>query len=146
MSVAAFMAGAPDAHGRTHAGILAWDDARLEATHNYIQWLFPLPEPSRAVAGSPVLSEADIAAIRASGPAQAALAAATARMLAFYTRTSGWLEPHDHNQLRITRIIKSLRHLAGDDAADEFRNGMIAQARVRGGRVNADTLAFWSRA
>ena len=146
MSLPAFLEGAPDTHGRTHAAILAWDDARLEATHNFVQWLFPLAEPSRAVAGSPVLTEADIDAIRASAPAQAALAAATARMLAFYTRTAGWLEPHDHNQLRITRIIRSLRQLAGDAAADAFRTAIVRQARIRGGRVNADTLAFWSRA
>ena len=38
--------------GTDHAGrrideILSWDDAALESVHDYIQWLFPLDEPSR---------------------------------------------------------------------------------------------------
>ena len=40
-----------DAFGRTQAEILSWSDTKLEASHNYIQMLFPLPE------GSPYNSE-----------------------------------------------------------------------------------------
>ena len=45
-----FLIGAgTDAAGRNHADIIAMTDAELEQHHDYIQWLFPLPEPSRAV-------------------------------------------------------------------------------------------------
>jgi hypothetical protein len=40
-----------DAFGRTQEEILSWNDTKLEASHNYIQMLFPLPE------GSPYNSE-----------------------------------------------------------------------------------------
>jgi len=36
----------PDAAGRFLHDILDWDNAALEATHDYIEWLFPLPTPS----------------------------------------------------------------------------------------------------
>ena len=35
-----------DAHGRTVFEIVAMDDIALDRTHDFIQWLFPLPEPS----------------------------------------------------------------------------------------------------
>ena len=40
--------GGTDHAGRTLEEILAWDDRHLEEVHDYIQWLFPLEEPSRA--------------------------------------------------------------------------------------------------
>jgi hypothetical protein len=38
---------APDDAGRWLKDIWEWDDEQLETTHDFIQWLFPLPEPSR---------------------------------------------------------------------------------------------------
>ena len=35
-----------DTEGRSLKEILAWDEDDLEAVHDFIQWLFPLPEPS----------------------------------------------------------------------------------------------------
>ena len=49
---------APDHRGRFVGEILQQDDDWLEATHDYIQWLFPLREPSQAVPGSPVVRDA----------------------------------------------------------------------------------------
>ncbi len=34
--------------------IWAWDDAALEDGHDFIQWLFPLPEPSAFVDDAPL--------------------------------------------------------------------------------------------
>ena len=146
-ALADFLAGrSPDAHGRTHSGILAWPDEELEARHDFIQWLFPLPEASRAVPGSPVLGQADIEAVRASPAAQRNLAAATGRMLAFYRARDHWLRGHDHNHLRITRIIRSLRLLAGEAPADAFRSAILARVGQNGGGVNPTTLDYWAQA
>ena len=59
-----FFAGGADDDGRTFDEILGWDDARLEMVHDYIQWIFPLPERSGANPWAPVLDAATIAAIR----------------------------------------------------------------------------------
>ena len=146
MSVLRFLEGeGADAAGRRIGDVLAMGDGALEARHDFIQWLFPLPEPSAAVPGSPVLTPEDLAAIRGSAPAQANLRAAAARMAAFYAATDHWLAVHDHNHLRITRIIRSLRLLAGDAEADSFRAAMTARAEAEG-RVNARSLDYWASA
>ena len=51
-----------DARGRSLTEIWGWDDERLEQVHDYIQWLFPLREPSAFNPGAPVLTRAAISA------------------------------------------------------------------------------------
>ena len=135
-----------DGAGRTHADVLALNDRELERRHDFIQWLFPLPEASAAVPGSPVLTTADAEAVRGSAAAQANLRAAAERMLAFYRATDHWLVSFDHNHLRITRIVRSLRLLVGDAEADAFRTAVLERVRAAGAPVNARSLAYWSEA
>jgi hypothetical protein len=68
-----------DGAGRTFDQVLAFDDAMLERRHDFIQWLFPLTEPSAAVPGSPVLSARDVEALRISPVARERLARAAER-------------------------------------------------------------------
>ena len=63
--VAFYRDGAQDDRGRTLNEILAWPDDRLEAVHDFIQWLFPLPERSGANPGAPTLDAATIEAFHA---------------------------------------------------------------------------------
>ena len=51
-------------NGVTLNQILGWDDGQLEAVHNYIQWLFPLPDFSAPNPTAPVLDRATILAFR----------------------------------------------------------------------------------
>ena len=61
----AFLAGAGrDGRGRLASDVLGFSDDRLEEVHDYIQWLFPLQTRSAAQPQSPVLSTAEIEAIR----------------------------------------------------------------------------------
>lgn len=135
-----------DGAGRTHADVLALDDSELEQHHDFIQWLFPLPEPSAAVPGSPMLIDADITAVRGSAAAQVNLRAAAARMLAFYRTTAHWLAPIDHNHLRITRIVRSLRLLTRDAEADAFRAAILERVSAEQAPVNARALSYWTAA
>ena len=135
-----------DARGRTVFDVLAMDDVALERTHDFIQWLFPLPEPSAAVPDSPVLTPGDIQAIRVSELAPIALAGATDRMVAFYQTTHDWLMPNDHNHRRITRIIRSLRLLQGDEAADAFRDAILARVEATRAPVSARSRGYWATA
>lgn len=135
-----------DARGRTVFDILAMNDVALERTHDFIQWLFPLPEPSAAVPDSPVLAPGDIQAIRVSELAPIALVGATDRMTAFYQTTHDWLMPNDHNHRRITRIIRSLRLLQGDEAADAFRDSILARVEATRAPVSARSRGYWATA
>ncbi len=145
--VVAFLEGTgPDRRGRLIETVLAFTPTELERHHNFIQWLFPLAEPSRAVPGSPVLTPVDIAAVRGSIPAQANLRRAAAMMADFYERSDHWLEPSDHNHLRITRIIRSLRLLAGPEPADAFRSRIERRVETAGAAIGERTRAFWTQA
>lgn len=145
--IVAFLEGeGPDGRGRDVFQILAFNDTRLESTHDFIQWLFPLAEASGAVADAPVLTPAEIAAIRASDMAQLALSAATDRMRTFYLTTHHWLIPNDHNHLRITRIIRSLRLLRGDGAADAFQAAILARVEATRAPISARSRGYWMTA
>ena len=117
-----------DDAGRTWADIIAYDDEAVEETHDFVQWLFPLPERSRAVPEAPVMTPSDLETLRASRLARERLLQGAARMLDFYRASRRWRVPHDHNHLRITRIIRSLRLIVGDEAADRFRREINALA------------------
>lgn len=140
----AFLAGeAPDWAGRYLDDILPLSDALLEITHDYIQWLFPLPTPSTAVPGAPILTKSEIDAIRSNLVAQENLRRAAERMLDFYGATGGWLVWHDHNHLRITRIIRSLWLLLGPEEAEEFLDQIMHMVAKAGRTVSPKSMKFW---
>ncbi|MBP0444491.1 hypothetical protein J8J14_06825 [Roseomonas sp. SSH11] len=136
----------PDGRGRLLADVLAFDDDRIEALHDFIQWLFPLPQPSRAAPGAPVLGEEEAAAIRGDAQAQEGLRAALARMERFYAATDHWLRPFDHNHLRISRIIAATRNLLGPEEARGFHAAVTARNEAAGHPINPESLRHWARA
>jgi hypothetical protein len=143
----AFLAGwGTDGRGRSLSDVLGFDDVRLESVHDYIQWLFPLPTRSMAQPGAPVLGGEEAAAIRGDPRAVANLRRAADRMLQFYADTDHWLTPSDHNHLRITRILASLRLLVGEDAAGDFHAAIMARHEAAGAPVNPVSLRYWSAA
>ena len=126
MDIVGFLEGkTPDHRGRTLSMVLAFSDERAEQTHDYVQWLFPLDEPSESVQGAPVLSDLDIDEIKKSPAARANLIRASEWFFQFLNRNQRWIAKHDHNQLRITRAIRSLRLLVGDIEADNFRQSIF---------------------
>ena len=135
-----------DGAGRTVFQVIALNDASIEGTHDFIQWLFPLAEPSGANRRAPVLSASDVEAVQACGMAQCALAAATDRMARFYGHNTHWLTAHDHNHLRITRIIKSLRLLRGSEEADAFRALVFQLDEAAGHPVSDASRRYWANA
>src|ERR1051326_6842308 len=100
-----FSGEAPDDEGRYLHDIQRWPDHRLESVHDFIQWMFPLPEPSPVNPDAPVLDAATIAEIRARPELQENLRASWMRMKRFYEGTRHWITPGNHNHLRITRIL-----------------------------------------
>lgn len=117
-------------------------DEHLESSHDYIQWMFPLPEPSRAVPWSPVLTGSDIDTFRTDPVILDRVRVSLARMMLFYARTVGWKRPGDHNHLRITRIIRSLTVVGLRDEATAFRAWILRQ----GPEATPTTLRFWEQA
>lgn len=142
--LARYLAGrGTDARGRTAADVIALSDQELETSHDWVQWLFPLPTPSSAVPGSPVLSEADVAVIKSDPVAVATLEQAIDRMITFYERTDHWLRRYDHNHLRITRMLQSISLLSGASMARSFFDRLMALHDSAGAPVNPVSLQYW---
>ena len=136
----------PDHRGRILAVLLQQTDHQAEATHDYIQWLFPLDEPSRSVNGAPVLTELDIDEIKESSLAQGNLAKSASWFLGFLERNQHWVTKYDHNHLRITRAIKSLRLLASDEAADDFKSKVFRYGGSDLNLIDSKARSFWNSA
>lgn len=151
---------APDDRGRFLADVLRFDDAKLEYVHDFIQWLFPLRERSGANPGAPRLDDASVAAFRARTELQAALRRSLDRMLSFYGLSwdgdtivrahafaahRQWLTPGNHNHLRLTRMLISLRTLGLESQAQALYRCLRDIAQTEGG-VTAVTLRYWDEA
>ena len=135
-----------DGRGRLLAEVLDLDDTAIEGVHDFIQWLFPLPEPSRAVPGSPVLHPGEAEAIREDPRATEGFRAGLERMSRFYRDTDGWLVRFDHNHLRISRILRATRALLGQEAARAFHDAVTLRNQAAGAPVNGDSLRHWQAA
>ena len=136
----------PDHRGRILAVLLQQTDHQAEATHDYIQWLFPLDEPSRSVNGAPVLTKLDIDEIKESSLAQGNLAKSASWFLGFLERNQHWVTKYDHNHLRITRVIKSLRLFASDKAVDEFKDKVFGYLGDDLNLIDPKARSFWNSA
>ena len=98
-----------------------FSDQKIESTHTFIQWVFPTSEVSKATPGSPTLNDKQVEEIRNSAQAKSNLSKSAKWYLNFLERNNHWRKSYDHNHLRITRMIKSLRLLCGDDEADFYK-------------------------
>ncbi|MBP9759773.1 MAG: ADP-ribosylglycohydrolase family protein [Candidatus Pacebacteria bacterium] len=135
-----------DSNGRTHADVLAMDDEALEQEHDYIQWLFPLREQSGAVWDAPTLTNDDIADIAHGDESRQAMQRALERMRRFYGENDHWLVPHEHNHLRITRVLKSTRILLGKEHAHEFYRFITKRIEGKGVHTREENVAYWNAA
>jgi hypothetical protein len=156
----------PDQRGRFLREILDWPDDELEGTHDYIQWLFPLQERSGFNVSAPVLDAGTIYEFRSRVELQRNMGASFRRVLKFYglemaessapvikpspcfaQRSKNWLAEHNHNHLRITRILKSLRILGLNSEAAAFFDCLagIYNAETDSGfsRISDETFRFW---
>ena len=96
LALLAFYRGdAADASGRRLDEIWSWTDVRLEAVHDYIQWMFPLSVRSGANPAAPVLGPLTAEAFGSSEALRERLKRSLRVMLRFYgleeTRIAGAL-------------------------------------------------------
>lgn len=154
---------AADSEGRALANILAWDDDAFEEVHDFIQWLFPLPEPSQFNPHAPLLTRDDIAAFHTETALQAALRQSFERFLAFVglmvsedggvaeagnfaDRVSVVWAVANHNWLRISRVLQSLRLLGLRAEADALFRWLAVEHSRRRFPIDERTFRYWSAA
>ena len=163
--IVSFYQGGRDGEGRTLSDILSWNDDRLEAVHDYIQWLFPTRQPSGVNPFAPLVTDGTAAAFAADVVLRDRLRLALDRMLVFYglarkgpriqidagrfaLRSRVWLRPGNHNHLRLTRMMQSLAELGLPGDARELQRCLVEDVAggPQGDNVSKRTLAFWSDA
>lgn len=135
----------PDHLGRKLSQIWQFTDEEMETCHDYIQWVFPLDQESGSVPNAPVLTVEDIDDIKSSAVAISNLKQSADWFYQFLCRNDQWLCAANHNHLRITRLIKSLRMLVGDDFADAMRTKILQMAEASGASINALTWEYWGQ-
>jgi hypothetical protein len=154
---------ARDTEGRRLEEIWGWNDDALEEAHDFIQWLFPLPEPSQFNPDAPILSADDIRTFRGEPLLQAHLQRSFERILRFLGLAlapdgkvvSGdnfaarvpdvWAYPN-HNWLRITRILRSLTLLGRETQARALYDRLSEMYSGRRYPILGDTFCYWTGA
>lgn len=163
--IVSLYSGGADSAGRTHAGILAWDDERLEAVHDYIQWLFPTRQPSGVNPSATLVTDATIQSFARDPALRDRLRQAFDRMLVFYglrwqgnrvqidesrfpARARVWLRPGNHNHLRLTRIMESLATLGLAEEARALQRCLLEDICAGPGAesVSPRTADYWRHA
>jgi hypothetical protein len=137
---------ATDHKGRTLHDMWAFSDSQIEQIHDFIQLVFPLNKPSRSNFNGPYLdNDSATTRIRASQIAKDNLVKSSHWFLSFLDRNHQWQNRHNHNQLRVTRMIESLRLLVSDDQAERCKSTVFRMILDKN-LINETTLVFWGKA
>jgi len=159
----------PDHRGRYVHEMQQWSDDILEVTHDYIQWLFPLPEPSGFNLAAPVLNRQSIQEFRTRPDLQEKLRVSFLRMINFYgfevrsgeqirvtrapsfaAKATVWLSPGNHNHLRITRILRCLNILGLEAEAKAFFDCLAKiyedEQNKQMPAISDETMLYWREA
>ena len=131
----------PNPAGLTIYDIHDFSYEELEANHDYIQWMFPLPEPSLYSSSAPLLRVEDRAKL-GEGKAWENLFKSLLIMVDFYQSNFNLLDTEDHNVMRITRIVRCLTLVGKDEYALAFCGLMIP---LLTGEVE-HTMWYWKEA
>lgn len=150
---------------RTIEAVWSLDSFWLEHTHDYIQWLFPIPEAGRFNGFAPLLTVPVRQAFAESPELQARQRCSLDIMLAFFglersaagiapsiTATQAldplrhiWLKRGGHNHLRISRMIRSLYLCHQPALAQAFQSAVI-KIGTEQGYVSETSLLYWQNA
>jgi hypothetical protein len=148
--------------GMSIKDVLAMSTDQLETDHHYIQWVFPLPEKSQMVPTSPVLTQSDIDEFRSDDSLRGTMVRVILKMLDFYglqlttlgigkgsnfdVRAEDWITPKNHNFLRLTRIIRSMKLLGLEDWAKSLYDCLCEVYEEHKGTIGPLTKKFWDEA
>lgn len=137
------------------------NDTWLEVTHFWVQWAFPLKEPSGFTPTAPILDEETIAQFQGDAELQANLLKMFHRALRFFgltlqegtivesenfaQRSIRWNRNDDHNHLRLTRILKCLKLLQAPSAPSwsEALFRCLKGIQEKYNKISPADFAYW---
>lgn len=164
---AAFLSGEENCCG-TIERIMQFSNDQLENSHTYIQYVFPLKEPSAYNLKAPVLTDEEIEWIKSKAGERARinLRLMYVRMIKFYgfeykpsseemslilsdnftERSKVWLTPGNHNYKRITRILKCLTLCGMETYAKELFDVLENLYQDSKDIIGEKTFTYWKQA
>lgn len=151
-----------DNRGRVLLQIVGQSDEWLESTHDFIQWLFPLSEASGANPNAPLIDVNLVSLFGFNEAARSNMLLGLDRMLSFYglqrkgtsiskgenwyLREDNWFDRPTHNDLRITRMLKSLSILGFGDYAQAFLDALLKLYSEPDCGFSSDAIGYWKSA
>lgn len=157
--------------GRTIEDIWGFDHQRLEVTHDYIQWLFPVVQASRYNPNAPLLDAETIAVFRDDRLLKARVLRSLRLLLDFYglelcdsplsplavrksktygQRRANWQDAPEghlnHNLLRLTRIQECLNQIGLEQYARALFGCLAEIQSEQPLQIPGPTLHFWRAA
>ncbi|MBE0462767.1 opioid growth factor receptor-related protein [Halomonas sp. AOP43-A1-21] len=149
---------ATDHQGRYIDAIWALSPFWLEHTHDYIQWLFPIPEVGRFNGFAPPLTVIERDAFKDDSALRERQRTSLDVMLSFlglardgFTITAQpglnmrehiWLKAGGHNHLRISRMIRSLAHCHQQALALALQEAVVRIGSEQG-IVSDASIQYW---
>jgi hypothetical protein len=164
-TILAFYSGTLKNSSRRLEDIWKFNDEELEGYHTYIQWLFPLEVPSAINFAAPILDAGVISQFRKSAELQARLLKSFELMLKFYgleviesegeiqvTKSSdyavkkeNWISHRNHNYLRITRILTSVKLLGLEAYSKAFFRCLEKIYTEEAYEIGEETFQYWKK-
>jgi hypothetical protein len=139
---------APDHAGRYLVDIWAFADEKLEKTHDYIQWLFPNREVSSVNPKAPLLTDEVVEEFKSNSYLLKNVKISLDRMIKFYEmdeENPWWCTKNNHNYLRCTRILNTLREFGMIEELSEFYSKLMIIAD-NNEVIHGLTRSYWEDA
>ena len=135
-----------DHKGRMLSDIYKFSDIEIEATHDFIQIVFHLAEPSFWSSNKYFIeSQQQIDSLSKNKNVKEAILQSASWYISFLKRNNHWKNVNDHNLKRITRMIKSVRLIVGDIEADKVKKEIISIENIEK-LVGQKSLQYWKKA
>lgn len=132
------------ADGYSRSDLLSISDADFERRHGFIQWAFPTIKRTRQFSNAPTLDLTSAIWLSERQDVTDFLEAMTVRFLEFLASNNHWKSHYNHNHLRISRAIDSLRVLHSWELSNWFYNKVIELAGDSFEQMELSNR-YWSR-
>ncbi len=148
--------------GRVFDDIVAMSDAALDASHDWVQWVFPTDEPSNFNEAAPLLTDEDVASIRTHPQACVNYERAIYRFLLYLGLDQkplivGAIGPGEnfpdrqpvvwhefnHNYLRVTRFLRSMVLMGEKERSQKVFKCLMDLAATKQIAMSENTRLHW---
>ncbi len=132
----------PDIYGRYISEIWNFNDEQIEGTHNFIQFLFPLTQPSKNSFNKIYINSDDLLLeLKSDIKVRESIIYSSKWYFSFLERNQHWQTYFDHNHLRISRVIESLNIIISNRHANRFYKKVLDICLDE--LINVETKLIW---